>query len=324
MAPQQDLSRRTKVGALLAHAPLCKVIGDWQMMKHVFRLPGHNETGGICWFCRACPATFKMANATAPWRTQRLNHWDVVSRIVASGNTISPLMTVPFFNVQRVMRIDWMHVCDLGVTADWLGQMLTWLMRKQPGRNITERLARLRDLIDAAYIRTSPDTRIDSITPGLLNLNGNAPKLLVHAAECRCMVPVGVDLATHQLDPTDPTENTIQAAMFALSACYDVLSRGDDRAPALVARECRRFCTLYVALEEVNPVFWVRPKLHLFQEMVEMLQGSSPSNNWTYRDEDFGGAAVQLARSRGGPNGAHNAGQRLLTKFSIRHRVPRL
>ena len=205
-----------------------------------------------------------------------------------------------------------------------MGQMLTWIMQKQAGRNATERLARLRALIETAYIRTRPETRIDAITPGLLNLDGNAPKLKVHAAECRCMVPVGVDLATHQLDPEDPTERTIQQAMFALNACYDVLSRNDQRAQAVVASECRRSCTLYVALERQDPVFWVRPKLHLFQEMVEMHQGSSPSNYWTYRDEDFGGAAVQIARSRGGPSAAHTAGQRLLTKFCIRHVVPRL
>ena len=112
--------------------------------------------------------------------------------------------------------------------------------------------------------------------------------------------------------------------MLALASCYTALSRGDDRAHVLVATECRRFCTLYVALERQNPTCWVRPKLHLCQEMIEMQEGSSPSNNWTYRDEDFGGAAVAMARSRGGPSQAKTAGHRLLTNFCVRNQVPRL
>ena len=50
-----DLPSVRKSGvALQVKAALCEVRGDWKMMSEVFKLPKHNENGGICW---SCPCT---------------------------------------------------------------------------------------------------------------------------------------------------------------------------------------------------------------------------------------------------------------------------
>ena len=58
----------------------------------------------------------------------------------------------------------------------------------------------------------------------------------------------------------------------------------------------RRFASLFVALEQRTTTFGIRPKLHMFQELCEMTVGSRPAAHWTYRDEDFGGSLVALAK----------------------------
>ena len=40
---------------LLTKSALCEVRGDWKMMSEVFKLPKHNENGGVCWSCPCTP-----------------------------------------------------------------------------------------------------------------------------------------------------------------------------------------------------------------------------------------------------------------------------
>ena len=87
---------------------------------------------------------------------------------------------------------------------------------------------------------------------------------------------------------------------------------------------CRKFACLYVALETealaINPnsKSWrVKPKLHLFQELIEYvapLRGS-PKAYWTYRDEDVGGWLAEVGSRRGGLKTAATTALRLLQRF---------
>ena len=93
--------------------------------------------------------------------------------------------------------------------------------------------------------------------------------------------------------------------------------------PAEMSANGSRFAALYVALEQHvgDGVLWrVKPKLHLFMHLIESLD--SPAVAWTYRDEDFGGTAAALVRSKGGRDTPRAAGVLLLEKFMGRHEFP--
>ena len=95
-----------------------------------------------------------------------------------------------------------------------------------------------------------------------------------------------------------------------------------------MAHHSRTFALLQVALEthaeQHNSLNWyVKPKLHMFQEMCEF--GSTrPATCWTYRDEDFGGSVASYAWRRGGALTAVSVSSMVLIKFRAKHNVPHI
>ena len=193
-----------------------------------------------------------------------------------------------------------MHATDLGVGADFVGQLFVHLIEKMPGANIQHRLNALWHRILAGYERHSTESRLDNSTLAMLKYGKpTSPKLKAHAAEVRGLIPIARDLVELLLDDADPIDHTVKMAMVSLSACYDCLS-ADHPSPNAFKDHSRRFASLFVALEQRTTTFGIRPKLHMFQELCEMTVGSRPAAHWTYRDEDFGGSLVALAKKRGG------------------------
>jgi hypothetical protein len=89
--------------------------------------------------------------------------------------------------------------------------------------------------------------------------------------------------------------------------------------------QARQFALLYVSLEKAvnKPPFWrFKPKFHM---MIHLCSShSNPSQSWTYRDEDFGGAVGQLTKRRGGKNSPGATAARMLENFKIKHsQLPR-
>ena len=319
---QSDTRRKNMKGSLLTKSTLCRVLGDWKMWKQIFRFPQHNETVGICWLCAAQRDNFEDTTTTAIWRNQRLSHYDVIARIRGQGKTCCPLMSLPFFRVEEICRVDWLHAMDLGVTADFLGQVLIFVLNKEPGVNAEQRLQGLKDRLEGAYARAASGVKIDNLTEGMLGLPGWG-KLRAHAAEVRGLVPVVADVVAGALTGLNVVEQTIKQAMALLVELYNALSDRFPEAQAACADNSRRFATLYVALATRTDIFHVRPKLHLAQELLEHSPaGSNPTKSWTYRDEDFGGYVVQLFRPRGGGRIPATAGFGILRRFCARHKVP--
>ena len=269
------------------------------MWKEIFRFPQHNERVGICWLCAAKVTNYKETSSAAPWRSQRLSTNEVIQRIRAAGRRCCPLMSLPFFKVEDICRIDWLHAMDLGVSADFLGQVLIFVLERMPGNNKEERLKALRQRLEAAYARTESPVRIDGLTESMLNLP-KWGKLKAHAAEVRALVPVVADVVRGTVTGDSVVDRTVKEAMRLLCELYDSLSDRFPIAQAGRADNSRRFAALFVALETHTEVFHVRPKLHLSQELLEDSSGACPAKSWTYRDEDFGGFLAQLFRPRGG------------------------
>ena len=163
--------------------------------------------------------------------------------------------------------------------------------------------------------------KLDNLTSNMLSPNARSPKLRCYGSEANGLVPVARHLAEELLVGDDVMAGTIKQATLNLCACYDALS---SRAPAdQLSDNCRKFCTLWVALEEHEPeIFRIKPKMHLMQELCEMEPNSRPSLHWTYRDEEFGGTVAALGRRLGGPNTAASVGVQTLLKFCALHKVP--
>ncbi len=320
---------RAKEGGRVIGVPavLLEVRGDWKMMKDIFRFPAWNEKKGCCWLCEVGPDGIRDCSSDAPWRTQRLSHWQFLARSLARGVQPSPLMSAPCIRTS-CYKIDWLHCADQGVGADFLGNMFSLLLSKMPGATVKQRCASLFKEI-LAYYRDHPavDSRLDSLTLGMIRRPKKAPKLNCKGAEARHLIPFAKLAAHRLLSDAVPVERTAKQCADHLAACYEALGSGCLFQADILSENCRRFCLLYVALEALvnrDKLWSVKPKLHMFQELCEMSQGARPALTWTYRDEDFGVSLARLAKRRGGTLSATSGARTVVHKFVAMHAVPAL
>lgn len=320
-----DAARKKLAGKPLGcQGVLVEVRGDWKMFKETFRLPGWQGKKGCCWFCPATLDDIRDCSSTATWRSTRLTTWHLLRRMEQDGQDVSPLFSVPGVRL-GVFKIDWLHTVDLGVACDLLGNLLWMILPKMPAGNRREKVTQLFLEIKQLYTDFRSEARLDNLTELMLRKDAtSSPKLRAKAAEARAMVPVARALAERYLSEDDAAEQAARKCAEHLDECYACLSRStrDTNLP----KHGRSFCLLYVALEEAfqDQGLWkVKPKMHLFQELVELSSGR-PSSTWTYRDEDFGGSLALMARSRGGANNPPRTAQMILTKFCLKHAVPRI
>ena len=74
------------------------------------------------------------ASHGARWRTDRLSHYDFLAKQLQRGALISPIFAAPFVTT-KTFRRDWLHHVDLGIAADFLGNLFKVFRDKLPGRN---------------------------------------------------------------------------------------------------------------------------------------------------------------------------------------------
>jgi len=301
-------------------ALLVEVRADWKCLKDVFRLPGWQENAGCCWRCTADHETRRDCSSTAVWRNARLGHWDMIARWMEAGVTPSPILGCPFFDIS-IFALDWLHIMDLGVACDFMGNFFKLLLKHKPGHTQALRCQALfRDVVDY-YERMGVESRLDNLTLQMLGKDGGPPKLRAKAAEARGLIGFCREQA-ELLSEEDPVEGAAKQAAVHLDACYFCLH---DLAYSheVMKENSRKFCLLLASLEATAeaPNWRMKPKTHLMQEMCEMSEGN-PTRHWTYRDEDFGGSMAATARVRGGRGSARVVGLNVLSKFTARHPVP--
>ena len=303
---------------------LVQARGDWKMYKDTFRLPGWQDKGNCCYRCKVDKEGIKNASSTAPWRKQRLTHADLMARLLASGKTISPIFDCPGFTLERI-KIDWLHVADLGVAPELLGNTIWHLVqhKKVPGHSQADRLKWIFADMQAFYKTNNVESQLPQLTKDMVwKSKGSGPKLRAKAAEARALVPWAAKIAQERLDLTLPTDMAICNAAAELLGCYQCLE-GSSFAQPKLANASRRFALLLLSLNQsTREQLWrFKPKHHLFQELAEYAT-SCPTMNWTYRDEDFGGTLANLARSRGGANTPNGVSNTVLNFFKAKHRLP--
>ena len=271
-------------------------------------------------------AQVKQVGDDAAWRSERLGHWDVLERILRNGQTVSPLLQVPWVTT-AIFRIDWLHCADQGISADFLGNAFLLLSRKCTGRNKQERTNALWAKVQEFYRTNQVADRLQNLVPSMLQQPGKAPKLRSSAAQCRALVPFADACAKTLLSRDEPLELAVATAAAELHECYKALSSemGQEDSAATLRRCSQRFAEQYVALNAAasDGYAWrCKPKLHLFLELC--MEGSRPSSFWNYRDEDFGGSVARMARRRGGVLTITAFSTNLLRRFKLHQPVIRM
>ena len=142
----------------------------------------------------------------------------------SQGITPTPQHNAPGVR-SSIFRLDWLHVADLGVSADWLGGLFTFLAEhKFPGRSFAAKLSGLWQRIQQLYRVHLPAARLDQLTDKMLNRGSPSPKLRCYGMEVCCLIPVAKDLAQEYLREGDLVEQATRQGTLELSACYDCLS----------------------------------------------------------------------------------------------------
>ena len=319
---------------LVGHAILLQCRGDWPFLKQLFSFPAYNEVRGMCWKCLASgrddssPLSFKNTGLQAEWRANRLTERQFLNSLVAAGITINPLLSLPCFTLRCVV-LDWLHVVDLGVAADLLGNLFFEVVSTAnglcPGRSKDYRLDLLWAKLQAWYKESKPPSRLDNLTHEMIKKEHGKPKLRAKGAECRYLLPFGAELACEVTNHNPSQHNVTVAALFCKLLLLQRYISGElvPFSSEKACELCRLVCVLYNALHEemvakIKPLLWdLKPKVHLLQELVEFQakELGNPRHFWCYRDESWCGFWAKASKRRGGANSSDMTAERFLNRY---------
>ena len=111
------------------------------------------------------PCQVGECSSAAAWRTNRLGHFQLMERMLASGRPVSPVFTIPWLR-SSCFKIDWLHCVDLGVAADFCGHALLLVVSKCPGSTVAARYGHL-------WARLQQWYRLHKVTGQLHNLKAS-------------------------------------------------------------------------------------------------------------------------------------------------------
>ena len=176
--------------------------------------------------------------------------------------------------------MDWLHCADLGVTADYVGNVFQMLVEQCDalGRSKEKRCAELWRRIQAYYREHGVKDQLQNLSLSMICQEKKAPKLRGSAACVRAIVPCANELAQLLLFDGNPDQRAAKVGMAHLNKCYQALSAASIFSRDILAVNSRKFAAQYVALESfyADSKKWnVKPKLHLFLELCG--DGSQPS-----------------------------------------------
>jgi hypothetical protein len=268
-------SSRSKMG-LESHikALLVEIRADWDALKQVFQFPQHNELAGICWKCTATPATFRDCTSQAAWRTERVSPEQFNFGLMSCGYSPCPLFSAPGVSC-KIVVVDWLHACDLGIGADIQGNVLNELLAFMPGSNVSSRVSALWQEIQQEYKTQGTKNKLETFTVLSFLQPKKAPKLRGKASVIRGLVPVlDCIVQRHMTVRSTVHQQTVATAMGLLAKAYTCLDKFDEE---VLDSTAKKLGLLVVALEEeeaqgLGRKNWaVKPKLHLFMELATFL-----------------------------------------------------
>ena len=154
------------------------------MMKDTLGTPARNESKCCCWLCGCTPDRVHEVDALATWRQQFFDQWTVLFRCWQEKRHMSPIWKFPGFALP-VLRLDWLRIVDLGVSADTAGNLLLLLQEKMQATTMSARLGELFKLIMEEYSNQGVTSdRLQTLTETLIRQSATSdPKLKAKGAE---------------------------------------------------------------------------------------------------------------------------------------------
>ena len=189
----QDGFRRKNAGkSLRFRGFLVELRGDWSMLKSVLHLQGWNESSGICFKCRATKADLVRIEEDAAWRRDRFSQEEFLARQEELEKSLSHFWRIPWTTVETI-KIDWLHTCDHGTSADWLANVI-WLIveNKMEGRSQLQRCDFFfTQVIQPFYKEHSVQSKMPFLRPSMLKKEKSGCfKLRSKAGECRALIGI--------------------------------------------------------------------------------------------------------------------------------------
>ena len=251
----------------------------------------------------------------------RLDNYAALERMLTDGGTVSPAFGIPFFNTS-VLRIDWLHCADQGVTAVFLGGLFhMFLCDPTYGRNEDMRCATLWHDIQEFYAEHRTKDRLYNLTVSMVKPKKGAIELSGSGAQVRALVPFAKHLVDSWPEPLGPEAFAARTCMRHLARCYEFLQPTLADQPDTLLDNGLAFHASLLVLHGMNGKRWqVRPKLHMFLELC--MEGGPPSCSWNYREESFGGSVSHQAHRRGGISTPLAMSRSVLTKFCSKEALP--
>ena len=116
---------------------------------------------------------YKNTGLGAKWRENRLTSMQFLETLLQAGFVLSPLIGLPAFTLSFVV-LDWLHVVDLGVSADLIGNLFHEITASAcplfPGERTKEnRLNALWAKLRTWYDECKPASRLDNLTFEMLS-----------------------------------------------------------------------------------------------------------------------------------------------------------
>ena len=323
-----DAWRKRRSGQPLLKAFLLEVKGDWKQLTSCFDVPSWSGRGDapICWRCKATKNSLREERGPdSAWLQQdaRLSHIEALGRIAEAGGTFSPLWSTPYLKMDA-LRLDWLHVCDQGISPVFLGGLFHMLLADRSlGHNAEERCAALWANIQEFYGRQGTQDKLHSLVVTMIKPKKGSIELNGNGAQIRALIPFGLEVVNAWPEAGLNKEMVgARAAMRSLSTCYSFLSV-EQPAQGTLLQHALAFQANLQGLHAISNKRWqLRPKLHLFLEMAA--EGANPSSSWNYRDESFGGSVSRQARVKGGITTPLGMSKSMLTKFCAKESLPKI
>ena len=314
--------RKRRSGQPLLRAAVLEVKGDWKQLVSCFGVPhwmGRSDSP-ICWRCKATKSSlWEERGPESAWLqgANRLSHFQMLERIAEAGGGFSPVWSLPFMN-SKALRIDWLHVCDQGISPVFLGGLFHMLLAdKDLGSNAEQRCAFLWETIQEFYHREKVVDKLHSLVVTMIKPKKGSIELSGSGAQIRALIPFGVQI----VDAWDQTKLDAEhlgarAAMRALASCYAFLSANKPAQGSLLDHGLT-LQKILQGLHSISKKRWqLRPKLHMFLELAA--EGANPSASWNYREESFGGSVSRQAHVKGGVTNPLGMSRAALTKFCVK------
>ena len=164
---------------------------------------------------------------------------------------VCPLLTAPWVKT-KIFRFDWLHVADLGVAPDFIGNFLEELMAVVPGNGKKEKCRALTADLLGWYDDEQVQDRFDCILPTMFEPKNGAYKMRGSAAKLRSLVPWIYKISVEMLDTSIPKYAAMAQAAYHLDQCYSALSADHTDPQACMKEHSVKFALQYVALHN----FW--------------------------------------------------------------------